>query len=322
MCLEPHGSTCEWKGDKLTAHLSTQNVSGTARPVRHAAGDHGRRRDRALRLHRRRVRQQVRRRHWGCACDELAKETGRPVKFMLDRDQEQKIAGSRPSGFHRRQDRAPTKTAWSKCGIRTTGAPAAFKGAASAKASFPMCSPPPNFRRVATPSRPTPLRCGPGELPIIRRLVRSRRRPTTTSPPSSARTATTSSCGTLQARAKERAEVYAEEMKIAATADGLESQVASARQRRDKGYRDGLGMAIHTWGGGAHNSTCMVKIHPDGGVETFAGQPGPGHRHPHRHRHGAGRDIRPAGRGRQGQHRQLEVSGQRPFGRQHHRGRL
>ena len=30
MCLEPHGSTCEWKDDKLTAHLSTQNVSGTA----------------------------------------------------------------------------------------------------------------------------------------------------------------------------------------------------------------------------------------------------------------------------------------------------
>src|SRR5262249_57227615 len=29
MCLEPHGSTCEWKDGKLIAHLSTQNVSGT-----------------------------------------------------------------------------------------------------------------------------------------------------------------------------------------------------------------------------------------------------------------------------------------------------
>ena len=28
-CLEPHGSTVEWKGDKLEVHLSTQNVSGT-----------------------------------------------------------------------------------------------------------------------------------------------------------------------------------------------------------------------------------------------------------------------------------------------------
>ena len=30
-------------------------------------------------------------------------------------------------------------------------------------------------------------------------------------------------------------------------------------------------MAIHTWGGGGHPSSCLVKIHPDGGVETFLG---------------------------------------------------
>ncbi len=43
MCLEPHGSTCEWHGDKLLAHLSTQNVSGTpgqfAGPLNITAGD-------------------------------------------------------------------------------------------------------------------------------------------------------------------------------------------------------------------------------------------------------------------------------------------
>ena len=33
----------------------------------------------------------------------------------------------------------------------------------------------------------------------------------------------------------------------------------------------GLGMAIHTWGGGGHRSSCLVKIHPDGGVEAFLG---------------------------------------------------
>ena len=31
MCLEPHGSHCEWVAkDKLKSHLSTQNVSGTS----------------------------------------------------------------------------------------------------------------------------------------------------------------------------------------------------------------------------------------------------------------------------------------------------
>src|SRR5687768_727821 len=43
MCLEPHGSTCEWDGGKLTAHLSTQNVAGTggqfAQPLGITAND-------------------------------------------------------------------------------------------------------------------------------------------------------------------------------------------------------------------------------------------------------------------------------------------
>jgi tetratricopeptide (TPR) repeat protein len=33
----------------------------------------------------------------------------------------------------------------------------------------------------------------------------------------------------------------------------------------------GLGMALHTWGGGAGPCSCTVKIHPDGSVETFLG---------------------------------------------------
>ena len=34
---------------------------------------------------------------------------------------------------------------------------------------------------------------------------------------------------------------------------------------------DGLGMALHTWGGGAGASSCLLKIHPDGAVESFCG---------------------------------------------------
>jgi xanthine dehydrogenase YagR molybdenum-binding subunit len=33
--------------------------------------------------------------------------------------------------------------------------------------------------------------------------------------------------------------------------------------------REGLGMALHTWGGGANASICQLRIHPDGGVESF-----------------------------------------------------
>ncbi len=34
----------------------------------------------------------------------------------------------------------------------------------------------------------------------------------------------------------------------------------------------GLGMALHQWGGRAGATTCTVKVHPDGAVETFLGR--------------------------------------------------
>jgi xanthine dehydrogenase YagR molybdenum-binding subunit len=34
---------------------------------------------------------------------------------------------------------------------------------------------------------------------------------------------------------------------------------------------EGVGMAIHTWGGVANDSNAIVRIHPDGGVSTFCG---------------------------------------------------
>ena len=34
---------------------------------------------------------------------------------------------------------------------------------------------------------------------------------------------------------------------------------------------DGLGLALHTWGGGASQSSCLVRIHPNGDVETTCG---------------------------------------------------
>ena len=99
-CLEPHGSTVEWDGNKLTAHLSTQNVSRHRRavlptPLRITAD-------------RREVHcdyigggfgSKFAADYWGMAAAQISKKTGRPVKFMLDRDQELKIAGNRPSGY-------------------------------------------------------------------------------------------------------------------------------------------------------------------------------------------------------------------------------
>ena len=34
---------------------------------------------------------------------------------------------------------------------------------------------------------------------------------------------------------------------------------------------EGLGIGIHTWGGQANTSSCLLKVHPDGGVESYCG---------------------------------------------------
>ena len=76
--------------------------------------------------------------------------------------------------------------------------------------------------------------------------------------------------------------VYKAEMEIAAKLMDWKAKWHPHGKGQAKGsVVDGLGMAIHTWGGGGHSSTCTLKIHPDGGVETLLRQPGPRHRHAH-----------------------------------------
>jgi xanthine dehydrogenase YagR molybdenum-binding subunit len=41
--------------------------------------------------------------------------------------------------------------------------------------------------------------------------------------------------------------------------------------RRRGSVVEGLGIGIHKWAGTANNSNCLLKIHPDGGVESYCG---------------------------------------------------
>src|SRR5690606_23217495 len=67
-----------------------------------------------------------------------------------------------------------------------------------------------------------------------------------------------------------RPEVYAEEMKIAAKLIDWKAKWHPSGEG-DGPVKQGLGMALHTWGGRAHAATCMLRIHPDGAVESIAG---------------------------------------------------
>ncbi len=272
MCLEPHGSTCDFKDGKLTAHLSTQNVSGTpgqfAAPLKVTADD--------VTVHCDYIgggfgsKFAVDR--WDSLAAQLSKELGRPVKLMLDRDLELKNAGSRPSGY------ALSKVGADKDGVIKVWdthfwSAGGFGGAPVNQSVIPYVIVPPNYRRRGT------------NVKINTAPVRAWRAPN--HPQGCAMTQTSiddvaAKLGLdsydvfernlVNVEDEDRRKVYAEEMKIAAKLMDWKAKWHPHGKGDKRGsVVDGLGMAIHTWGGGGHPSTCMVKIHPDGGVETFLG---------------------------------------------------
>jgi len=99
VCLETHGTVCEWDGDRLTAWVSTQGVHQCADGFAQALG-----------IPRTNVRvitqymgggfgSKFAPDAQGIICAKLAKMAGAPVKLMLDRKEEHLDTGNRPSAF-------------------------------------------------------------------------------------------------------------------------------------------------------------------------------------------------------------------------------
>lgn len=274
MCLEPHGSHCEWVGDdQLEVHLSTQNVSGTPGGF---AGQFG--------LDQSAVHVQA---HyegggfgskfapgiWGLACAHLAKQAGRPVRLMLDRATELKIAGSRPSGYINVTVGADSEgniTAWDSQRWGTNGlSGGAVSGVLPYMYSFP------NSR-----NQETGLACNTG----LNQAWRAPNHPQLCALSQTAMDDVAAKLGMdsydlfmknlkyVSGKKNGRPEVYAAEMKIAAKMIDWKAKWHPHGKGGGRGpIKRGLGMAMHTWGGGAGPCTCLVKVHPDGSVETFLG---------------------------------------------------
>jgi xanthine dehydrogenase YagR molybdenum-binding subunit len=271
MCLEPHGSTCEWNDGKLTAHLSTQNVSGSggqfATPLKIAAND--------VTVHCDYIGggfgSKFAADRWDVLAAQLSKDLGRPVKLMLDRDLELKNAGCRPSGFADVKIGADSEgviTVWDSHHWSTGG----MAAGSLPQDQVPYVIVPPNFRRRVT------------SVKTNTSPVRAWRAPNHPQACALSQTAIDDIAAKLGLDSydvfmrnlvnapKERAPVYAEEMKIAAKImDWKAKWHPHGKGGKNGSIVSGLGMAIHTWGGGGHASSCTVKIHPDGGVETFLG---------------------------------------------------
>jgi xanthine dehydrogenase YagR molybdenum-binding subunit len=133
VCMESHGTVCEWEGDKLTAWVSTQGVNSARDNLA-----------RGLEIPQTNIRvicqymgggfgSKLQLGAEGLLCAKLAKQAGAPVKLMLDRKEEHLVTGNRPSA-----------AAHIKAGVSSDGMITAFDaeswgtGGAGAAAGFPL----------------------------------------------------------------------------------------------------------------------------------------------------------------------------------------
>lgn len=267
-CLEAHGQVAEFRDGALYVWASTQAVSGYAGQLTEAA---------ALPANKISVDCQYMGGgfgskfgpdSWGVACVELAKKTGKPIKFMLQRDQELSIAGNRPSAYAdvkiaARKD--GTVTAWeSNCwgsgGMGGFGAP-----------PLPYVFEIPNRK---TTSVGISVNRGPA------RAWRAPGHPQGCLITMAAMEDMAAKLGidaldfflkNLQHAGADLREVYRQELQIAAEMIGYKDKAHPRGDKRPGPVKRGLGLSIHTWGGAGHTSACNVTIHPDGSVAASTG---------------------------------------------------
>jgi xanthine dehydrogenase YagR molybdenum-binding subunit len=278
-CLEPHGATVMWEGNTLVAYLSTQNVSqtdeGFANDLKIAASDVEVKCDYVGGG----FGSKFQPGYWSTAAARISKATGRPVKFLLERDLELKIGGNRPTGYIKVRlgaDKDGMITVWDSEHWGTSGV--SGPGAVS-QAQIPYVLNPKNLRRVQTniktnnsqsaawraPNHPQAcaitqtalddlaMKMGANSLDIFMKNLGTDDKPL---------------IGSVAAKPS----LYKAEMELAAKLMDWKAKWHPHGKGPAKGsVVDGLGLAFHTWGGGASPSNCKLRIYPNGDVETTCG---------------------------------------------------
>jgi xanthine dehydrogenase YagR molybdenum-binding subunit len=264
-CLEAHGQVAEWQGDKLTVWASTQNVTGVAGEFSKALAMPAANVEIITQYMGGGFGSKFGADPWGPACAQLAKKAGRPVKLMLERDQELMEAGARPSIYARVKAGAKkdgTLVAWDSESWGTSGPQS------GGNPPIPYVMRAPNRRSKHTAVL---TNIGPG------RAWRAPNHPQCC-------VITMGALDDLAAAIPmdpldfflknieltgERGKVYREELLKAAEMIEWKKKWHPRGTRSDGPVQHGLGLSIHTWGGGGHQSNCNCTIHPDGSVEVF-----------------------------------------------------
>lgn len=268
-CLEAHGQVAEWDGDNLTIYASTQNVSGIpGEMVRAKVADSADKVRVLTPVMGGGFGSKFSADTWGLACAKLAKKAGRPVKMMLERDQELMAAGARPSMY------AKVKVGAKKDGTLIgwaseswgTGGPDAQGGAPS----IPYVVRIPD-RRVRHTTVLTNI--GPA------RAWRAPNHPQMCLITMSALDDLAAKLGmdTLEMLQKnihmtgQLAKTYSAELEKAAELMDWKKKCHPRGDKTPGPIKKGLGLSIHTWGGAGHASNCNCAIQPDGSVSASLG---------------------------------------------------
>ena len=268
-CLEPHGSVSEWTDkDHVFTHISTQNVSGIAaqmaEPLKVEAAN--------IRIHQDNIGggfgSKFAADRWDIAAARLSKKAGgKPVRIMLERDAELKVAGARPSAYARVKVAAKkggTITGWQSQSWGTGGP------GGGGMPPIPYVFGIPNQHKEHTAIRNN---IGPA------RAWRAPNHP-------QAAVITMGALDDLAAKLNmdplnlwlknleitgPRRDVYREELAVAAELMGWKDKWRPRGQNVSGNMARGLGLSIHTWGGRGHASDCDLTIHPDGSVDLKMG---------------------------------------------------
>jgi xanthine dehydrogenase YagR molybdenum-binding subunit len=264
VCLEPHGLTARWDGDKsITAWASTQNVIGVSQELAGAfklresdvttltevmGGGFGSKFSADV---------------WGVAAATLAQKAGRPVKLFLDRAQEHMAAGNRPSATGKVRLGA-TKDGKLVAMTAETFGTGGIRPGGNVIAPYVYHSP-----NTRTAHSEVFVNAGAS------RAMRAPRHPQSCSITEAAMDDLADKIGVdpLEFRLKNLPEgdfktpIYEAEVAIGAKLIGWEKRKPRGENGRGP-IKTGYGMALHTWGGGgAQDKQVTCVINPDGSVE-------------------------------------------------------
>ncbi|MBZ5610900.1 MAG: xanthine dehydrogenase family protein molybdopterin-binding subunit [Acidobacteriia bacterium] len=265
-CLESHGQTIAVKGDHVEYYPSTQNVYGIATDIGRAlnipvsnvhvnmdymGGGFGSKFPADV---------------WGVEAAKMSQSSGKPVRLFLDRATELTMAGNRPSVFANVKvaaKRDGTITSWQSQTWSTGG----IGGGNLNAGLFPYV-----FTKV--PNR----RINHTSVSINAGGARAWRAPNHPQ----VCFVTCSALEDLAAKLNmDPLEMFLKNLDYTSRADLYKFQFAKAAElmewkknwhpRGDSGsgsVKRGLGLALGTWGGAGHASTCKTTIHPDASVEV------------------------------------------------------